>query len=143
MDPIILFLQERWYVLVIGLVLLFITFKVIKTVLKWIIFLAIVGVIVIYALNYRGELENWTSSIHSRITSEVKQQAVQAMRHEAQDARYKANADGSFSVTTKNLQVEVLAGSMNAEVTYMGQTFSIPIDSVVQGFIDHASGAKE
>src|SRR5690606_6929184 len=120
MDPIILFLQERWYVLVIGLVLLFITFKVIKTVLKWIIFLAIVGVIVIYALNYRGELENWTSSIHSRITSEVKQQAVQAMRHEAQDARYKANADGSFSVTTKNLQVEVPAGSMNAEVTYMG-----------------------
>ncbi|WP_010271259.1 hypothetical protein [Paenibacillus senegalensis] len=142
MDQLTLFLQERWYIVVIGLVVLFLAIKLIRTVVKWVIVLALIAVIVIYAANYTEELGAWASTIQDNVTAEVKEQAVQAMRQETEEAKYKANSDGSFTITTKNLLVEVPPGSLNAEVTYLGQSFTIPIDSMVQGFIDQAMKAS-
>lgn len=138
MDQLTLFLQERWYVVVIGLVVLFLAIKLIKTVVKWVIVLALIAVIIIYGANYSDELGAFAATIQNNVTAEVKEQAVQAMRQESAEAKYKANADGSFTITTKNLLVEVPSGSLNAEVTYRGQRFTVPIDTMVQGFIDQA-----
>lgn len=138
MEQWMLFLQERWYILLIGLVVLFLAIKLIKTVLKWIIVLALIAGIVIYAMNYKDEISELTASLGSGITASIKDQAIQAMLGEADEAKYKPNPDGSYTVTTKNLQVDVAPGSKDANITFMGQTFTLRIDDAVQSFIERA-----
>lgn len=52
MDQLLLFLQERWLIVLIAIVVLFIVIRIARTVMKWFIVLAIIAAILIYGFNY-------------------------------------------------------------------------------------------
>jgi hypothetical protein len=52
MDLLIDFIQDRWLLIVIALVGIVIIVKLIKSVLKWLIIIAIVAALIIYGSNY-------------------------------------------------------------------------------------------
>jgi uncharacterized membrane protein YjjB (DUF3815 family) len=52
MDQLIDFIQDRWLLIVIALIGIVIVVKVIKSVLKWVIIIAIVAALIIYGSNY-------------------------------------------------------------------------------------------
>jgi hypothetical protein len=52
MDQLIDFIQDRWLLIVIALVGIVIVVKLIKSVLKWLIIIAIVAALIIYGSNY-------------------------------------------------------------------------------------------
>lgn len=52
MDQIIGFLQERWFIVILAVIALFIVIKIIRTAIKWVFILAIIAVIIIYGFNY-------------------------------------------------------------------------------------------
>ncbi|MFE5323974.1 hypothetical protein ACFQ88_35390 [Paenibacillus sp. NPDC056579] len=134
MDFIVPFLQERWFIIVAAIVVLFVVIKIVKTVIKWILVLAILAGLFFYGANYKDQL----LEIGTAVTAEVKNQAIKTISGEMKEAQYKQNADGTFTVTTKSLKLEGNPGSNEVKVTFMNQTFTMKMDEVVNALIEQA-----
>lgn len=138
MEQWMLFLQERWFIILIAIIVLFLVIKLVKTVIKWIVVLLIIAAILYYGMNYKDQIGEFAGTIGSTITESVKEQAMKAMASEAKEAKYKLNEDGSYTVTTKNIQVDVKPNSKEAKITFLGQSFSLPMNDLIEGFIEQA-----
>lgn len=130
-----LFFREHWLVLVIALIVLFIVIKVVKTVVKWLIVLVIIAGIIIYSGYNLDDLK----SVGTQAIESLKQEAVSLMIGEAKDAKYAAGSDGSFTITTKNIELNGKTGDNEVDIAIRGtKIFSMPIDETVQNFINQA-----
>ncbi|MEW9700672.1 hypothetical protein [Paenibacillus sp. SI8] len=138
MDQWISFAQDRWYLIVAAIIVLFIVIGIVKTVVKWLIILVIVGCLVLYGANYKDKLQDIGASVVSQVGDEVKDKALSALTSEAKDAQFKASPDGSFQITTKSLKVEGKAGSDEVKVTFLGQTFSMNANAAINALIEQA-----
>ncbi|TBL71550.1 hypothetical protein [Paenibacillus thalictri] len=138
MDFIMPFLQDRWYVIIAAIVVLFIVVRIVKTIVKWVIIVAVLAGLWFYGASYKDKLvELGTTAVNSAV-SEVKDQAVKAITNEAKEAQYKANPDGSFTISTKSLKLEGKPGTSEVKVTFMNQTFTMKADDMVNALIDQA-----
>lgn len=138
MDQWIAFAQERWFLIVAAIVVLFIIVGIVKTVVKWIIVVVIIGALVLYGANYKDKLQDIGASVATQVTTEVKEGAIKAFSSEAKEAQFKANPDGSFLITTKSLKLEGKAGSNEVEVTFLGKSFTMKADGAINAFIEQA-----
>ncbi|MCP3774698.1 hypothetical protein NLX71_15505 [Paenibacillus sp. MZ04-78.2] len=137
-DFVTAFLSERWYVLVGALIVLFLVIKVVKTVIKWALVLAILAGLIWYGASYKDQLLELGTTVGAKVAAEVKNQMVKAITDEVKEAKYSQNADGSYTVSTRTVQLEGKSGSSDVQVTFMNQTFTMKLDDVLKGFIDQA-----
>jgi len=129
------FFKEHWLVLVIALIVLFIIVRIVKTVLKW----AIVAAIVLGIVVYSGYSMDDLKEIGSKVADTVKQEAVNAMVGEAKDATFVTNADGTFTVKTKNVELTGEPGANEVVISFRGTELGKwELDSTIQAFIDQA-----
>lgn len=129
------FFKEHWLVLVIALIVLFIIVRIVKTVLKW----AIVAAIVLGIVVYSGYSMDDLKEIGSKVADTVKQEAVNAMVGEAKDATFVTNADGTFTVKTKNVELTGAPGANEVAISFRGTELGKwELDSTIQAFIDQA-----
>lgn len=129
------FFQNNWLILVIALIVLFLIVRIVKTVVKW----AIVAVIIIGLIIYSGYSLDDVKELGSKVVESVKQEAVSAMTGEVQDAVYTANSDGTYKVTTTNIELTGKLGSNEVKVSLRGTpAFTMQLDETIQTFIDQA-----
>jgi hypothetical protein len=138
MDQWLLFLQDKWLLIIIAVVILFLVLKLVKTFVKWVIVLAVIGFIVYYGSNYAGGLGELKTTLGNAVATEAKQQLTKAITGEAKDAKYVKNADGTYTVSTKNISLVGKPGDNQVKVTFMGQSYTVSINSTLQKFIDDA-----
>jgi hypothetical protein len=128
------FLQERWFIIVAAIVVLFLVVRIVKTVVKWVIVLAVIAGLYFYGASYKDQLLD----IGTAVSAEAKNQAVKAFSNEMKDAQYKQNPDGTFTVTTKSLKLDGNPGSNEVKVTFMNQTFTMKMDDAVNALVEQA-----
>jgi hypothetical protein len=128
------FLQERWYIIIAVIVLLFIVIRIVKTVIKWVIVLALLAGLFFYGASYKDQLLN----LGTTVTTEAKNQAIKVVTGEMNDAQYKLNADGTYTVTTKSARLDGKPGSSEVKVTFMNQTFTVQMSDVLNALIEQA-----
>ncbi|OCT16614.1 hypothetical protein A8709_08025 [Paenibacillus pectinilyticus] len=138
MDQWISFAQDRWYLIVGAIIVLFIVIGIVKTVVKWVLVLVIVGALIVYGANYKDKIKDIGASVVSQVSDDIKDKAVSALTSEAKEAQFKANPDGSFLITTKSLKLEGKPGSDEVTVTFLGKSFKMNANSAVNAFIDQA-----
>jgi hypothetical protein len=138
MDQWIAFAQERWYLIVAAIVALFIIVGIVKTVVKWIIVIVIIGALVLYGANYKDKLQSIGTSVASQVSTEIVDGVTKAISAEAKEAQFKSNPDGSFLITTKSLKIEGKAGSSEVQVTFLGKTFTMDAEGAIKTFIEQA-----
>jgi hypothetical protein len=138
LDQLLAFAQDRWYLVAAAVIILLIVVRIVKTVVKWIIVLAVVAALFVYGANYKDKLQTIGATVGEKVVNEVSDQAVKALKDEAKDAKYTANADGSFTITTKSAKLEGKPGSDEVRVTFMGKTFPIKADQAINAFIEQA-----
>ncbi|WNR45617.1 hypothetical protein [Paenibacillus roseipurpureus] len=138
MDQWISFAQDRWYLLVGAIIVLFIVIGIVKTVVKWVLVLVIVGALIVYGANYKDKIKDIGASVATQVGDEVKDKALSALTSEAKEAQFKANPDGSFLVTTKSLKLEGKTGSEEVQITFLGKSFKMNANAAVNAFIDQA-----
>lgn len=139
MDQLIAFVEERWVILLVVVVALIVITTVVKTVVKWILALAIIAGVLIYGFNYTPEsLKTMGTDISNKIVSDIKSQALKYLTDDAKEAKFESNKDGSFTITSPNLKLEGKAGDKEVKVTILGQTFTMDADAAVQAFIEQA-----
>jgi len=134
-DTWIQFLKDNWVILLIALVVLFIVIRIVKTVVKWLI----VAVIVVGLVVYSGYTMDDLTSLSTKVTESVKQEAITAMAGEAKDATYTSNSDGTFTITTKNLKMEGKPGDNEVKISFRGAPLGTwKIDETIQALIETA-----
>ncbi|KRE29720.1 hypothetical protein [Paenibacillus sp. Soil522] len=129
------FFKEHWLVLVIALIVLLLIVRIVKTFLKW----AIVAAIVLGIVVYSGYSMDDLKEIGSKVADTVKQEAVNAMVGESKDAAFVTNADGTFTVKTKNVELTGEPGANEVAISFRGTELGKwELDSTIQAFIDQA-----
>ncbi|QJC53311.1 hypothetical protein HGI30_18160 [Paenibacillus albicereus] len=125
------FFEENWLVLAAGLVVLLLVIGIVKTVAKW----ALAAVIVIGLVLYSGyNLQDLRD-----LGDKVRDQAVTAMAGEAAEAVYKDNGDGTYTVTTRNLELTGAKGEDKVDVAFKGAPLgSWSIDGTIRALIEGA-----
>lgn len=144
------FIQERWYVLVIGLIVVLIVVNVVKTVAKWGIIVLVVLGLIMYSGYSLDDVKNLGTELVSsgieelkeignKVADNVKQDALDAMVGEAKSATYAAGEDGSYTVTTSSLVVTGKAGSDEVSISVKGApAFKVKSNDVIADFIAQA-----
>ncbi|ULO08391.1 hypothetical protein H1230_06150 [Paenibacillus sp. 19GGS1-52] len=122
MDPEVWsqFIRENWLVIVIALVVLFAVINLVKTVLKWAIVIVIVVGLFIYGGVTMDQIGNAVNKVADGTVSTLKSEAQEVMLKEAQDAKYTSGEDGTFTITTPNIEMKGKAGEDKVEVTFRG-----------------------
>ncbi len=141
MDPAVWsqFIKENWLVIVIALVLLFAVINLVKTVLKWAIVIAIVAGLFIYSGVTLDQIGNAVNKVADGTVSTLKSEAQDVMLKEAKDAKYTSGGDGTFTITTPNLEVKGAAGEDKVEVVFRGVSLGKwSITDTTQTFIEEA-----
>ncbi|OUS72763.1 hypothetical protein B1748_24275 [Paenibacillus sp. MY03] len=129
------FFQENWLVLVIALVVLLIVIRVVKTMVKW----ALAAVIIIGVVLYSGYSLDDVKEIGTKVVDTVKQEAVSLMIGEAENAEYKTNADGTFTIKTTNVELTGKAGDNEVKVSVKGTpSITLQVDETIRTFIEQA-----
>jgi hypothetical protein len=138
MDSWTAFVQDKWILIVIAIIVLFLVMKVVKTFVKWILILAVIAFIIYYGSTYAGNLSGLKTTLGNAVASEAKQQLTKAIAGEAKDADYVKHSDGSYTIHTKNIQLDGKPGVDEVEVSFMGKSYKVSINKTIQKFIDEA-----
>lgn len=121
-------LQDRWMVVAVAVAAILLVLKLVKTVLKWVLAVAIV----LGVLAYGGY------SV-SDLTETLKHEAITAMAGEAGEVRYRLRDDGTFEVVAPNLKLTGVPGSGEVEVTYRGIPLGTwKLEGSVREFVERA-----
>jgi len=136
-DSVVPFLTQRWYVVVIALLILFwVLRKVVQAALKWGLVLVIVAGVIFYATSDRDRLLKLGKNVGTTVAAEVKEDALHALRTEFEDARYEGGADGNFVVSSRSVKLEGKTGTREAKVTFKGRTFDIKMDDALNSLVE-------
>ncbi|AHV98850.1 hypothetical protein PSAB_19795 [Paenibacillus sabinae T27] len=137
------FIRENWLVIVIGLVLLFAVVNLVKTVLKWAIAIVIVAGLLIYSGVTIDQIGNAVNKVKEGTVDTLKTEAQSVMLKEAKDAVYTASEDGTFTITTPNIEVKGKAGEDKVNVTFRGVSLGQwSVNDTLRSFINEARKAQ-
>lgn len=139
MDALVSFLTEHWYLVLAGLLLLFLVFKMLKALFKWLLILAVLAGLLFYGLQYRkahggGQDAGFTSE--AAVVAALKDRALEALRHEMRDAKVERHKDGSFTLRTQSVQLDGKPGDKQAQVRFMNHTFHVDLDQDWKQLLD-------
>jgi len=133
------FIRENWLVIVIALVLLFAVVNLVKTVLKWAIVIIIVAGLFIYSGVTLDQIGNAVNKVTDGTVNTLKSEAQEVMLSEAKEAVYTSGGDGTFTITSPNIEVKGIAGQDKVEVTFRGVGLGKwSVNDTMQSFIEAA-----
>ncbi|WP_019635881.1 hypothetical protein [Paenibacillus fonticola] len=114
------FLKQNWLVIVVALVVLFLILNLVKTVVKWALVIVIAAFIVIYSGITLKDIGDAVNTVKDQAVEISKSEVLNVMRKEAKEAQWVQNEDGTFTITTPNLEVTGTPGSDKVKVTFRG-----------------------
>ncbi|WP_128896287.1 hypothetical protein [Longirhabdus pacifica] len=127
------FLQEQWYILILVFVLLVVVVSIIKTVLKWVVIVAIILGTFYYVSEY--EIADDLVKAASSVMDNVQQEAVELLKGELAEAQFTAQPDGSFEIESSQIKLEGALESEDLTVHFQGQSFTIKKPEWVKDFV--------
>ncbi|MBB6730721.1 hypothetical protein [Cohnella zeiphila] len=134
------FATDHWVLIVVAVIVLIVVINVVKTLLKWVLVAAIVVGLAVYG----GYSVNDLKEVGSKVTADLKDEAVKAMAGEASQATYKLNGDGTFTVTTPNLELSGVPNSGKVNVKFRGVSLgSWSMDGAVRELVAQAREASQ
>jgi len=142
MDSLTAFLQEHWLIIAAVIVVILIIVKVVKSVVKWLVILAMAAAVLIYGFNYTPEEIKEVGSKLVDVVDLSKDKAVSMIMNDSADAKFEATEDGGFVVSTEKFKLEGKTGSNEATFTYLGQSITLQLDESLKAFIEKAKEAN-
>jgi hypothetical protein len=134
------FATDHWVLIVVAIIALIVVINVVKTLLKWVLVAAIIVGVAVYG----GYSVNDLKEVGSKVTADLKDEAIKAMAGEASQAQYQSNDDGSYTVTTPNLELSGVPNSGKVEVKFRGISLGKwSMDGAVRELVSQAREAAQ
>ena len=141
------FIQDHWIVVAVALLAIIIVVKAVKTVVKWVLVAAIVIGFAVYggySIDDLKEVGSKVSEVGDKVTNELKDQAIKTMAGEAGEAQYVNNADGSYTITTPNLELTGVPNTGKVSVKLRGVSLGTwDMEGKVREFVVQAREAAQ
>jgi|HigsolmetaAR203D_1030402.scaffolds.fasta_scaffold03114_2 hypothetical protein len=134
LDHLSQFAQDRWYVLVVAVILLAVIIKVVKTVVKWVLVIAIAAGVIYYGANYTEMI----SDVGGQVMDFVKEEALEVMVGEAAQAEFRQLGDGAYEVRSRNVTITGDSGSDKVKIEFKGYSFEIDMNDAIRTYIERA-----
>lgn len=133
------FIEDRWLLILIVVVVLFIIIKVLNTILKWVLVIAIVGGLVFYGAQYTDAIKHTAGAI----LEYTQEEWFELMADEIKEARYVEHPDGRYSVIGKSVSIEGKKGEDEVTVTIKGRSFRFKVNDLLQRYIDEVKRSEQ
>jgi hypothetical protein len=138
-DVWITFLKENWLVIVVALVVLLMVINFVKTVIKWVLVLIIAAFIIIYSGISLKDISGALTSVTDQAVNLSKDQVVNMLKNEAKEAKWTQNSDGTYTITTKNLEVVGTPGKDKVKISSHGVSLGEwSMNDTITAFIQEA-----
>lgn len=149
-DTWLAFLEEKWYVILIALIVIMLIIRLMKTMVKWAIILVVAVGVIVYSGYSLDDVKSLGTSLMSdglaglkeigaSVADSAKEEAINAMIGEAASATYTANADGTFTVKTSSITLTGQSGNEEISISIKGApAFKVQSSEVVSQFIEQA-----
>jgi hypothetical protein len=137
MEQLTAFLQDRWVVVVVAFVVLAIVIRIVKTVLKWVIVIAVIGGLIYYGATYTDRLKTIGEDVAAaakEAAGELKEKALSGLA--GKDAKYTDNGDGTYTVTSGNIRLDGTKGSDKVKITVGGVSAELSLDAALNKAIE-------
>ncbi|NBI28898.1 hypothetical protein [Chengkuizengella marina] len=129
----ITFAQEKWYIILAAIIVLFIVIKLVKTLVKWFIVLAIVGVLIYYGSNYSETLKTASDQFLDMIP---KEELIDLAINEIREYIVDEAMDGDFLIENENVTIEGDTNSDFLTITYGGETYTIEMNDEIRKLLE-------
>ncbi|WP_249530022.1 hypothetical protein [Paenibacillus brevis] len=134
------FLKSNWLVIVVALVVLFVVLNFVKTVVKWALVLVIAAFVIIYSGIELKDIGEAVTAVKDQAVTISKNEALNMLKDEAGEAKMTSNADGTFTITTPNLEVTGSQGADKVKVSFHGVPLGEwSMNDTLEAFIQEAS----
>lgn len=135
------FLQRNWLVILIALIVLFVVLNLVKTLVKWLIAVVIIVALLVYSGISLEQIGNVVANVRNQAVDTVRTEALDMMVKEAGSAQYKSNADGTYTVSSSNIEVTGKVDSDKVKVSFRG----VPLGewSVTKAVTDYVQNARQ
>ncbi|MEK5408229.1 hypothetical protein MKX36_20140 [Paenibacillus sp. FSL W8-0439] len=114
--------QDNWLYILIGLVLLLVILKVVRTLIKWLIVIVVIAGLLIYSGISFEQVGKVVTQAKDDAINKVQSEALNMMIKEGQNAKYTSNGDGTFTVTSSNLKVKGPFEGNKVKVWFQGMS---------------------
>lgn len=139
-DVWITFLKENWLVIVVALVVLLMVINFVKTVIKWVLVLIIAAFIIIYSGISLKDISGALTSVTDQAVNLSKDQVLNMLKNEAKEAKWTQNSDGTYTITTKNLEVVGKPGNDKVRISSHGVSLGEwSVNDTITAFIQEAN----
>ncbi|WP_025720021.1 hypothetical protein [Paenibacillus sp. 1-18] len=134
--------QDNWLYILIGLVLLLVILKVVRVLVKWLIVIVVIAGLLIYSGISFEQVGKVVTQAKDDAINKVQSEALNMMIKEAQHAKYTSNGDGTFSVTSSNLEVKGPFEGDKVKVWFQGMSLGEwSMSDTVKKYIESAKGS--
>ncbi|MFS1514075.1 hypothetical protein VQL36_16755 [Chengkuizengella sp. SCS-71B] len=130
----ITFAQEKWYIILAAIIVLFIVIKLVKTLMKWFIVLAIVGILIYYGSNYSEMLKTASDQLLEMIPEE---ELIDLAINEIKEYIVNEAMDGDFLIENENVTIEGDTDSDFLTITYGGETYTIEMNDEIRKLLEN------
>ncbi|MNE49785.1 hypothetical protein D3C80_1443270 [compost metagenome] len=132
-------MKQNWLVIVVALVILFFVVNFVKTVIKWVLVLVIAASVIIYSGISLKDIGEAVSTVKEQALNVSQAEVLKVMKNEAKEAKLTQNSDGSYTITTPNLEVTGQTGSDKVKVTFHGVSLGEwSMNDTLEAFITEA-----
>ncbi|MGR6763623.1 MULTISPECIES: hypothetical protein [Paenibacillus] len=114
--------QDNWLYIVIGLVLLLVILKIVRTLVKWLIVIVVIAGLLVYSGISFEQVGKVVTQAKDDAINKVQSEALNMMIKEGQNAKYTSNGDGTFTVTSSNLEVKGPFEGEKVKVWFQGMS---------------------
>ena len=133
--------QDNWLYILIGLVLLLVILKVVRTLVKWLIVIVVIAGLLVYSGISFEQVGKVVTQAKDDAINKVQSEALNMMIKEGQNAKYTSNGDGTFTVTSSNLEVQGPFEGDKVKVWFQGMPLGEwSMSDTVKKYIEGAKG---
>lgn len=130
------FVIDRWFVILVAIIALVIVIKVVKTIVKWLIVIAIVAALLFYGANYTDAIKD----VSGKILEYTQEEIFDLLSSEISNAEYVEDANGRFTITSGSIKLEGNNDSDEVTISYREQSFTIKKNPFLDRYITEVKG---
>lgn len=112
------FVKQNWLVFSIALLVLLIVVSFVKTMVKWAFVVLIVVFVGVYSGITLDNVNDVVTAVKDETVMKLKDQALQTMMAEIEQATFHSNKDGTFTIQSPNVKLHGAVGSHKVNVTF-------------------------
>lgn len=131
MENWVAFIQDRWLLILIVAIVLFLVIKLIHAFVKWAIVFGVIAALLAYGYQYSDQL----TEVGEKIISYTREEALELLYKEAGTALYR-QLDKGFTVELGAFTLSGEDGKPDITVSYGGQSFTIKRNEWIDNLIE-------